>query len=174
MSKKNILLVSISVLTILGVIFGIVNLFSNSRSISTISNSPAEQDTSNEDAPTKYNSMIKIENMDNISKNSDPVIKRNAQIVLYRYATKMKSDKQSYIGNIRDNSFSQTLDNDGFYTDSMIVDIPELKQSWGLRYIWSKTKTVTGDHIFPLCLNENQLIYDKFDCESNFGKYENN
>ncbi len=180
LNKKIVFFISISIIvTLIGVIMAITNNLS-STNISQEENSSSSNQTENESNENEKitqiyeEGIINITNLSTYSSNSDPNTRLSAQKTLYRYATSMKSDKMEYDAIVRENTFSQSLDeNLGIYTDRMIIDIPDLKQSWGLEYRWSnRNGVIIGDFVYPKCLDDSQLIYEKFECVSNYGKYE--
>ena len=115
---------------------------------------------------------MKITNLNTLAKNSDPQVKLDAQQTLYKYST-ANIDQTGSITDavVREGSFSQTDKGDGIYYDKMIVDIPSIKQSWGLVYMWSNSRSINGDYVFFFCLYEYQLIYGNFLFQSNYGEY---
>jgi hypothetical protein len=166
--RKLIPFIILAALTLVGVgiaIFGSLNT-------STVDDLVTDETPQNSLSDIYENNIIRIKDLDQVSPNSDPQTKLNAQRTLFRYALQddLEDSKIEYEGEIRENSFSRTSSNNSI-TERMIVDIPEIKQSWGLVYIWSQNEPIMGDHIFPLCLENDQMKYGTFECNSNFGKY---
>ena len=166
--KKLIPFVTLVSLTLVGIgiaIFGPMNISTNTNN----GNNTPQENSLND---IYENKIIRIDDLDQTSPDSDPQTKLNAQRALYRYALQNDLDNSNteYRVEIREGSFSRSSDNNSI-TERMIIDIPDIKQSWGLVYIWSQNEPITGDHIFPLCLEDDQMKYGVFECSSNFGKY---
>ena len=76
---------------------------------------------------------------------------------------------------IRDGSVSSTyLDEMGMYYSRFIVDLEDLKQSYGVIYRWVKDSPRNLDlNDIPLaiayCLKESDLTYGNFDCKDDYG-----
>ena len=165
-----ITVIAMIVITIFGIIVLLFNNQPQTESTTTENtNQTNEQQSTNIQVETDT---MKITNLNTLAKNSDPQVKLDAQQTLYKYST-ANIDQTGSITDavVREGSFSQTDKGDGIYYDKMIVDIPTIKQSWGLVYMWSNSRSINGDYVFPLCLDESQLIYGNFLCQRNYGEY---
>lgn len=172
-NKKIFILIAIIIIvTTLGVILAMSKILMQSNDTNTTTEESSQTtDTNQKKADNFQEGTLNITNLDSVSPDSNPDVKKEAQKILYRYATNLKSDSTSIDAIVRDGSFSRKETSHDTYTDSMIIDISSLKQSWGLKFTWSNSKGIIGDHIFPMCLPEDKLIYGSFACSSNYGEY---
>lgn len=129
----------------------------------TSDNNDSNSNDDNEETvdPNKYT--VDIENYNSIVKNmpSD----RKDIIDQHLYSLVKKDAKAE----IRDNSYNQTyLSNKGIYYTSMIVDIPQLKQSYRITDYWSPipSNNTSSYATMIYCLPDDQLKYGRFDCKA--------
>ena len=117
---------------------------------------------------------IDIKNFNELSPDSDPLVKQQAKSALFPIATNLKPEKESYSGEIRQDTFFRSQLEDNHFKEKMIIDIPELKQSWGLITLWSRDEDSkhTDRHIYIVCLDKELLKFGEFDCNTIHGKYE--
>lgn len=129
-------------------------------------------------APTN---MIFISGVSNCSKNIDPVVIENMGDTLYAYVATANDfnktpGRPTYQAEVRKDSCRQeethTVKADSGHelvikTSSVIVDIPEAKQSWRVKYDWAKK----GDGLkvdlgmpTPTCLASTEVRYGGFNC----------
>lgn len=68
---------------------------------------------------------------------------------------------------IREKSYTEVYNkSEKTYSSTFIVDIPDIKQSYKVLFIWSKDSSVVlkGDDLIFSCLTKEQLIYGNFNC----------
>ncbi len=178
--KRIIIFIILIALTLTGVVVAVFNNFrvdSDSDSQSNPQNSVSQLDDYNvtqEEIATLEAGYINIKNFDDISPDSDPLVKQQAGSALYSLATNLKPEKVSYDGEIRQGTFTRTQFEDHHFKEKMIIDIPELRQSWGLITLWSRTidSDHTDNHVYIVCLDKELLQFDEFECSTPYGKYE--
>jgi hypothetical protein len=123
-----------------------------------------------------------ISGVGDCSSNIDPSIISKLGTTLYSYVVvgndyKHRSSASTYRGAVRDGSCRQEHSNSTkgsngakliVKTSSVIVDIPDAKQSWMFRYDWVKRgdagKTDLGT-LQPSCLTADELLYGDFGCD---------
>lgn len=88
---------------------------------------------------------------------------------LYNILKSSSPDKDININDavIRKGSYTETYnESEKTYSSTFIIDIPSIKQSYIVIFIWSKdAKTILkGDNLKFGCLTKDQLIYGDFNC----------
>ncbi len=180
LNKKRITIFVILVtLTLVGVGVAIFNsLGSGNSNPQDNSETPVSQtddfNVTQEEVEALEKGYINIKNFNEVSPNSDPLVKQQAKSALYPFATNLKPGKESYDGEIRQGTFIRTQVENNHFKEKMIVDIPELKQSWGLITFWSNTEESnhSDSHVYIVCLDKELLKFGEFDCNTIHGKYE--
>ncbi len=127
---------------------------------------------------TPRENTVDITNINSCSKDINKNILDNITGDLYTLTRQANeyNDKESlpaYKSEIRDGSCRKLEDSQfegrSVHTSYFIVDIEEADQSWGIKYSWvAGNKDVEFDTgtIVPECLNETELRYGNFECES--------
>lgn len=175
--KSFLILAAIGAVTLVGIVYSIIqNYTPSSQIIDEQDNQTQIERDANEisESEVRINrGSVNITNLNQVSSGSDPLVRAQAARQLYRLSTQGEVESPTLSAEVRSGSFSRS-ENNGYYRDKMIVDIPELEQSWGLVLNWSKTQSFEDSEIQarPVCLNTSDLRYDDFNCESEFGWYD--
>lgn len=175
--KLIIVFVILLTITLSGVGVAILNNF-RSDSLDNSSNSTSQPQDDYNVTQTEIEALekgyIDIKNFDNLSPDSDPLVRQQAKSALYPVATNLKPEKPSYEGEIRQGTFVRRSFEGNHFQEKMIVDIPELKQSWGVITLWSRVEDSknTDSHVYIVCLNKTLLKFGEFNCSTPYGKYE--
>lgn len=173
MNKK---LTGIIIISILLIIVGIIAVFiprdSSTQDIEAEETTSKDQPRDDiKQSPRKISS-LEITNLDEISPDSDPKVKLAAQNFLSSSIQKnYQGNESNFKGKIREGTFKRS-DNNNILKETMIIDIPNIKQSYGLTYFWSNySDKIKGDYISSYCLDKDQRIYPDFSCKTPGGQY---
>lgn len=121
-----------------------------------------------------YGNQIKINNIDKVYSNIPNDTKDAISNTLYNtVSNNTMSDLKKVKATIRDNTAKENYDKTtNIYTDTFIVDLADIEQSYDVTVTWSPTKDnpylVTGYPILITCPKADQLIYPAFDCSDGF------
>lgn len=165
MTKQRLLLVSILVLTIVAL-------------LSYLAIKP-------DAAPTKS---IRISGLSSCSKNIDQKVVDNLGVTLYGLVLTTNNYNKAktlpnYDGQARSNSCEQrdahTVVGDNgrkinVLTSSVIVDVPDPKQSWRITYDWLESgdaSKIDFGILTPQCITSNELRYGNFNCTKAYNLY---
>lgn len=123
------------------------------------------------------NSVV-ISNLGSCAKNINPQVTANLNQQIYSYVKSANdynqvASKASYKAVVREGSCRQvdtnTSANNTVISSSAILDIPDAKQSWNIKWAWvPKSQTLATDigSATAECLPANELIYGDFHCIS--------